>query len=101
MLVFNFAQMMRLLLSSEWAQATSSGLCGDPLVRPLLAMFVGYGFWDPDLRAWMQSLLGGAHLYRNEIDSFKEREPSSATEYLQREFVTVHGFMGSRAGTGW
>ena len=90
-LVFTFAQMMSLLISDDWAVELSDWLTDSGRYRPTLVIFVGYGFWDPDLRDWMRDLFAGASLYRNEKrmpigQSDAVHVPSSGTAQLQNEF---------------
>lgn len=92
-LVFTFSQMMSLITSDGWATQITRWIMSDGGNRPTLGLFVGYGFWDPDLRDWLCSLFAGARLYRNvrprtddEESTVTPSKSDSATQHLQLEF---------------
>lgn len=96
-LVFSFAQMLHLLVSSSWEQRLSDWLTSNRRSCPSLALFAGYGFWDSDLRSWMCDFFCASHIFRIERQlsenchdegegrGGRDAEPS-ATAQLQTEF---------------
>ena len=88
-MVFTFSQMMRLLVKNKWTVDTLEWLAPAGRRCSTLGIAVGYGFWDPDLRELLRSLLGSARIYRNEHPRYREEDPSSATAQLQREFFEL------------
>lgn len=90
-LVFTFRQMLRLMASDKWKKRLVGWLCGG-VQQPTVAMSIGYGFWDPDLRPLIAELLGAARLFRFERESFYGDHVESANQHLRQElFDTLSG----------